>query len=257
MQCNELEFFFFWMTGSTERMSLTPSDEAEGPCVRGGQCTYSNSSVFLFPSLPSSGSAAANHLPPRHSALCILLSHQLTSCPLSRHPWHRPLDHLPASPTASLRWCIHCLTSAHVQTISLTRVHNLLLSVSTCWSFTRTFAHNPLWEGKHIKQWNNTAQKWTVSRFRHRTRCLKDVRNRNRHTCWHCTTKKSKEPVCKLQNLVNHTAFICSALLSHWQRRCSDTLGVRQQPRIFVFLKETKQFEKKNILGQITLSDRP
>lgn len=28
--------------------------------------------------------------------------------------------------------------------------------------------------------------------------------------------------------------------------------GVRQQSKIFVFLKETKQFEKKNILGQIT-----
>lgn len=112
----------FWMTGSTEQMSLTPSDKAEGPCVRGGWYIYSNSSVFLIPSLPSSGVAAANHLPPCHSALCILLSHrshQPTSCPLSRHPWHRPLGHLPASSTASLRWCIHYLTSAHVQTISL------------------------------------------------------------------------------------------------------------------------------------------
>lgn len=157
---------------------------------------------------------------------CILLSHrshQLTSRPLSRPPWHRPLGHLPAGSTASLRWCIHCLTSAHVQTISLSEYIISCFLSQPAGLLLAPLLTTLYGRGKHIKQWNNAGQKWTVSRFRHRTRCFKDVRNRNRHTCWHCT-RKTKEPVCKLQNLVNHAAFICSALLSHWQRHGSDTL---------------------------------
>lgn len=211
-------FFFFWMTGLIEQMSFAPSHEAEE-----GRCVSTAMAASFYSHLFPPGVAAANHLPPCHSALCILLSHQITLCPLSRPPWHGPLGHLPASSTASLRWRTHYLTSAHIQTISLSEYIIFLLSASTCWSFTHTFAHNPLWEGKHMKQWTNSSQKWAVSIFRHRTRCFKDVRNRNRRACWHCRGK-TEEPVCKLQNLVSHTAFICSALSSHCQRHCSDTL---------------------------------